>query len=234
MYIIIDKKTYKLKPFNVERRQLFVSNILSNYNGSSFDSQITSIQEEIKKVYGVQISKEKASKDFFKEFDKLIYTTVWCFLLDEDKKEIGIIENLKIEQEEKIKFIEHYSKKVKELTSLAESGGEKVDQLTIHTFIAKHLGRSVEEVAEMDEIMVIKIIKEIADFLQQERIDNINSNALAVAYANGNKSAKTQINKLQSEIKRNKSYKKYKNARPEQMKPTTNFSLDELRRLSNG
>lgn len=234
MYIVINKTTLKLKPFNTSRRQIFVNNILSNYNGNGFDNQIELIQQEIQRVYGVKISKEKAQKDFFREFGNMIIKTIWEFLKDEDKKEIGIIGNLKVGEEEKIKFIEYYSKKTKELQEYSDQSGERTDPLTIHTFIAKHLGRSVEEIAEMDEILIIRILKEIVDLMQQERVDNINLSALATAYANGNKSAKSQINKLQNEIKRNKSYKKYKNAEPEKIKETTSFSKDELRRLANG
>jgi len=233
MYIIIKGRTYRLKEFNSARRELFVQNILSNYSFGSFDNHIQKIQDEIFRLYNVKISADKAKKDFFKQFDLLINKTIWEFLKDEDKKEIGVIENLSVDEIEKIKFIEFYSDKVKELSELGQ-GGEKVDQITVHTFVAKHLGRSIEEVMEMDEMLLIELIEEITYLIKQERVDQVNLQALATAHGSGNKSAKEQIKKLSGEVKRAQTYKKMKDIKPEQLKETSNYSADELRRMLNG
>lgn len=234
MYIIIKGRTHRLKEFNAERRHLFAVNILSNYGNGSFDNHIRRLQEEIEKVYKIKISAERAKRDFFKQFDILIYKTIWEFLKDEDKKEIGIIENLEVDELEKVKFIEFYSNKVKELTDLGGEVGEKVDVLTVQTFVAKHLGRSIEEIAEMDEMLLVKLVEEIVNLLKQERIDQVNLQALAVAHAQGNKSAKNQIKKLTDEAKRVNTSKKMKDIKPEQLKETSNYSMDEMRRMLNG
>lgn len=233
MYLIIEKKTYKLKEFNTNRRELFTKNILSNYSLGSFQDHVQKIQDEIFKLYNVKISEEKAKKDFFKHFDSLIIQTIWEFLKDEDKKEIGVIENLLVHEIEKIKFIEFYCDKIKQLIKLGQ-GGEKVDQITVHTFVAKHLGRSIEEVIEMDEMLLIELIEEITYLIKQERIDNVNLQALATAHGNGNKSAKEQIKKLSNEVKREQTYKKMKDVKLEQLKEASNYSADEIRRMLHG
>lgn len=231
MYIVIKNTTYKLKEFNTERRVFFVNNILSNYGIGSFDEQMQKIQEEVKRIYGVEISKNKAAKDFFREFDKLIYQTVWEFLRDEDKKEIGVIANLVLDEDEKVKFIEFYSGKVKQLSEMGSQDGQAVDAITIQTFIAKNLGRSIEEVAEMDELLTIELLKEIGQFIKEERAEKTNIIAVATAYGNGNKSAKSQIDKINSQAKRKPSFR---NIKVEDLKESSNFSKDDFRRMLDG
>lgn len=210
---------------------MFVQNILSNYGGDGFDNNMHKIQEEVKKRYNVEISLEKCRRDFFREFDKLIYKTIWEFLKDEDKKELGIIENLEIDEMEKVKFIEFYSDKVKKLAESSRSDGQAVEAIAIHTFIAKHLGRSVEEIAQMDELTVINVLKEIIQIVKEERAEKVNTIAVATAFASGNKSAKSQITKINNEAKRSRSTK---NVKTESMVEATSFSRDEMRRLING
>lgn len=206
---------------------------MSNYGLSSFEEHAKKIQEEVFKNYGVKITKEKVTRDFFKHFDALIYQTIWDFLKDEDKKEIGVIDNLEVGEDEKIKFIEYYSAKVKKLSEMGGEDGEKVDPITIHTFVAKHLGRSIEEIQEMDEEVLINLVEEIVNLLKQERVEKVNLAAIAHAYASGNKSAKSEIKKLTNDAKRSKS-KQVRDQKTTSAQQTTDYSADDLRRLARG
>lgn len=229
MYIIINAKTYRLKELNAIRKNLFVEKILQNYNfNKDFDAFVADAQKEIFEKYQIKVSLEKIKKDFFKEYDKAIHLVIWDFLKDEDKKEIGVWQNLNIEPEEKIKFIELVCAKIREYANLIKSdNGVKTDIMTIYTYIAKTFGWHIEDIKEMDEITLLKVLEEAIDLNKKERAENVNLSALATAYAGGNKSAKSQIEKINREA--NKVKIDYKKMELTQKAP--DLSRDEIKRL---
>lgn len=229
MYIVINTKTYRLKELNAIRKNLFIEKILQNYNyNKDFDAFALDVQNELKEKYQIEISLEKIKKDFFKEYDKAIYLVIWEFIKDEDKKEIGVWQNLNIEAEQKIKFIELICAKIKEYADLANSdNGVKTDIMTIYTYVAKTFGWHIEDIIEMDELTLLKVLEEAVDLNKKERAENVNLSALATAYAGGNKSAKSQIEKINREARRVKiDYKKM-----ELTQKAPDLSRDEIKRL---
>jgi len=180
MEIVINNKTYVLKPVNADRRVLFSTCVLPFYD------------------------KETLTNEQSKEFEKNVTLVLWDFLKDEDKKEIGVKENFEIEIEELGKFINWVSEKIKEYCDFIKlnngeesSSTEKTE--TIFAFIAKQYGWTFDYIREMDEIELYKSLKEACSLANKE--NTVNIGALVGAFSAGSKQAKRKIDEMNSEAK---------------------------------
>lgn len=213
MEIIINKKTYVLKNVNNSRRNFFATHILPSYNyqKENFDKFISDIQKELAEKHKINQSIEQVKFNFFKELSKNLNRSVWTFLKDEDKKEIGVESNLNIEKEELIKFIEWVCSKIKaysDYVSGKSNDKTKEDSEAIYSFLSKSFGWTFDQIKEMDELELLKAVEQAIELKKREQVENINSAALAGAYAGGSKKAKTEIDKLNRNLSNKEGMKK--------------------------
>jgi hypothetical protein len=67
---------------------------------------------------------------------------------------------------------------------------------------------------EMDELQLLKALEEAIQLKKSEQIEQINSNALAGAYASGSKKAKNEIDKLNRKLSSDRNLKKLIKSNP--------------------
>ena len=214
MEIIINKKTYTLKPINFDRRVLFSECVLPYYNNNNM-----TIEQ-------------------YTKFEKNIYSVLWEFLKDEDKKELGIKENLNkkgvIDISELGKFINWISERIKEYCAFIkinngdnDSSTEKTE--TIFAFLSKHYGWTFDYMQEMDELDFLKALKEACELSKRESIDKVNIGALVGAFSSGSKQAKRKIDDINREARMEQKINEMKSGKIE--KAGEFLTEDQLRGL---
>lgn len=209
MELIINNTTYTLRPLNSERRALFVDKVLSYYNfkskGTDFNSFMKETKEVLLKEHNIDMSLEQVIADYFKEYTKSLYDTIWAFLIPEDKKQLKQVTKLNIAQDELQKFIETISNKIKFYSNYIKSKGNNnvtEDIHAIYSHLSRIYGWTFEEIKEMDELELVKAIENSVEIMNRENVTTINSHALVGAYASGNKKAKSQIDSMNRSLKR--------------------------------
>ena len=203
MELVVNKTTLQLKEINTERRHFFVVNVLSNYNHNeeNFDVFIEKTKQELEKTHNIKLSNEKVKEKFFTQFNEKLQTTIWLFLKEEDKKTIGTIENLDVEQDQIQKFIEFGCIKIKEYSDYVKvvSGKQtptSEDIYAIYSYLSKSYGWTFDYIKDMDELQLVKALEQAILNDKKENVNNINNQALAASYASGNKKAKSQVDSL--------------------------------------
>ena len=197
MEVVINKKTYVLKPINQYRRELFIKCVLPFYNNNEM------------------------SKEQYIAFDKNVHFMLWEFIKNEDKKEIGIQSDVQIEVSEiaKVinwinKFIEEYCKYIKENSNGEENvATEKIE--TVFAFLSKQNGWTPQEMQEMDELVLLKALKEACDLSKKNNVNEIKIGALIGAFSSGSKHAKRVIDEMNREEKFKAKIKQMKNQKVE-------------------
>jgi accessory colonization factor AcfC len=190
MELIINNIPYTLKKFNTERRAFYVQNILSQ------NKIIYSNQSD-------QASKDIAAK---KQVESII-DLVWLFLNPQDKKELKNKSLLKIESDEYAKFLKNLNKKLQEYLEYLKSENSfnesniKQDVNEIYAFLSNQYGWTFDYIEEMDELEMLKAIKEAIKIRKQNELNKINRNALIAAFGAGSKKAKKAIDDLNREAK---------------------------------
>ena len=219
MELIINKSTYTLKSVNSERRQLFVDKVLSNYNyqSASFEDFMIATKDVLEKDHNIKMSLPQVKINFFKQYGHNVLICIWSFLTPEDKKELKTIENLDISQDEIKKFIESVSAKIVEYVKFVKSNsasGSKEDLEVIYSYLSKAYGWTFDYIREMDELDLMKAIDQAIVLNKKENLDQINSQALAGAYAGGSKKAKSQIDKMNKSLVTELNIKQLKKTNP--------------------
>lgn len=232
MELIINKKTYTLKNVNSARRQFFVDHVFPHYNSSNgnLDEFFLSVQKA-----APEKTLENIRLDFFKNFAQVLDLAVWIFLTAEDKKQIGVIGNLDVKKEEFEKFINWVSAKITKYSEYvgSKSSSNKSEEVEpIFCFLAATYGWTFEQMKEMDELDLLRSVEEAINLKKKNQIEQINSNALAGAYASGSKKAKSEIDKLNRKVTTEHNFKNLKKTNPE-LKATTNFSREDLQKIMN-
>lgn len=237
MEIVINKKTYQLKNVNAPRKHFFATYILPNYNyqKNNFEEFLLEIQKELVKNHKINQSIEQIRYNFFRELSKNLNKSIWMFLDSEAKKEIGIESNLDVSKQEMIKFIEWVCEKIRKYAEYVgpqsnKSKGEDVE--VIYSFLAKEYGWSLDEMKEMDELEVLKALEQAIELKKRDQADNINSAALAGAYAGGSKKAKTEIDKINRNLVRDKGIKNLIKNNPN-LEIKNELSREQLQQLIN-
>ena len=196
MEIVINKKTYILKTLNTERRELFVKCVSPYYNNNSMDLEQ------------------------YKNFNKSVYVCLWDFLKDEDKKEIGIKDDLDVNVDELGKFINWINKKIVEYCDFIKlkSGDEnaKTEKTeTIYAFISKQFGWTFEYMQEMDELTLLKALQEACELSNKENLNKVNLGALVGAFSSGSKQAKRKIDEMNRDARLSSKVEQMKNSKIE-------------------
>ena len=210
MEIVINKKTYILKPVNQYRRELFQKFVLPFYGLGSLGK------------------KEKAT------FSSNLLFILWEFIKDEDKRQIGTIEKVKIKQVQVNKFVDwvnnaivEYNKYIQLKNQEEEGKTEKIE--TVFAFLSRQYGWTFEYMQEMDELTLLKALNEACELANKERVDKINTGALIGAFSSGSKQAKRKIDEINREAKVKDKIEAMKNAKIE--KKGEFLSEEELRNL---
>jgi len=238
MELIINKATYTLKEMNAPRRQFFVDNVLSHYNyeAKDFDSFIKLIQDELLNKYQITKSILQVKQDFFKQFSLKLHLTIWQFLNPRDKKELKTADNLDIEQVELQKFIETNCAKIKEYSEYVKtipSDGIVEDINAIYSYIASTYGWSLNDIKEMDELELLYCLEQAIILNKKKNIEDVNIQSLAGSYVSGSKKAKSQIDKMSSQLKNEILEKQLQKNNPTlQMK--NELTKEQLRQIMEG
>lgn len=235
MELILNNKTYTLRNINSERRQFFVNHILPNYQIENEDEFFSEIQKSLQTNHKIEKPLDQIKKDFFKQFGKILNQSIWMFLFPEDKKELGIVENINVSKDESVKFINWLCNFIKKYTSYVGSTSSKSkseDIETILSFVSSIYGWTFDEMKEMDELELLKAVEQAIEIKKKNQIEQINSNALAGAYASGSKKAKTEIDKLNRNLNKENQIREIKKVNPE-FKMKNELSRDQLEKLMN-
>lgn len=236
MELIINKTTYVLKPVNIERKETFIQLVLKNYNPDceNFYSFIDEVQQILEKEHNLKMTKERVKINFFKEHLNNVMFCLWQFIKDEDKKELKSINELNVEQDQIVKFIEYVSREIKKYCEyVGESkNNEKEDIYYIYSYLSNYYGWSFEVLKEMDSLELYKAIENSILITEEQSINTINSQALGSALGNGNKQAKNQLDRIQNRIKTKKFLKN--NPKFEMKKELSREQIAEFMRASNG
>ena len=193
--VIINEKTYILKTVNRHRRELFVNCILPYYK------------------------LEKLSSEQNKQLYDNCLASLWDFLKDEDKKDIGIRNHLKISDDELAKFVNYVCEKITEYSEYVKLNNGREDKPVIESeekilaFVAEKFGWTFEHMREMDELDLLKAVKEASDISKKENLNKINTEALVGAFSSGSKQAKRKIEELNREAKSEALVEKMKTAK---------------------
>ena len=206
MELIINNATYTLKHVNFERRDLFINLVLKNYNleCEDFDVFIEQVQKTLVKDHGIKLTKERVKINFFKEHEKSVLKCLWSFVQDHDKKDLKSLENISVNPNELVKFIEYVSSKIKEYCEYVtgiNNNNVKQDIYSIISFVAKNYGWSFSHILEMDNLELYKAIENAISINKDEELTKINAYALGSALAKGSKEAKTQVQKMHNRKK---------------------------------
>lgn len=241
MELVINKKTYVLRELNSSRRQFFVNYIFPfyNYSPEGLEKHFQEIQNHLSEKFKIKKSLDQVKKDFFKEFGQSLNLAIWIFLKDEDKKEIGIAQNLNVDKVEIEKLINWVSTKIKaysEHVSGSKSVNKSEDIEAIYCYLAATYGWTFEQMKEMDELQLLKSIEEAIDINRRNQVDGINSMALATAYGSGSKRAKTEIDKINKKVKTDLQMKEFKKVNPtfEMKNELTREQLQKIMDKENG
>lgn len=182
MEIVINKKTYILKPINQYRRELFSNCVLPFYNNNEM------------------------TKEQYIEFDKNIHFVLWEFLKDEDKKQIGIKEDLEAEVSQLGKFINWINKSITNYIEYIKLNSDEENAVTqkvetVFAFLSQQFGWTFEYMQEMDELTLLKALKEACELHKKDSINKVNLGALVGAFSAGNKQAKRKIDEMNREAR---------------------------------
>ena len=209
MELILNDRTYVLKNVNSERRFWVLKNILSLLEG-----------------------KVEGNIEFRLSLKKKVQEGIWLFLKPEDKKELGTVKDLKVKESTCLIFIQHVSEKIKQYCEYVkkESFGKRSncqneDLESIYAFLAKQNSWTKEYIREMDELDLLKSIKEAIKLKKRNVREKINHESLVAAFASGSKQAKRSIDKMNLDAQREEFYKKISNTK---MKSSLVFSEQEL------
>lgn len=235
MELFINNTTYTLRTLNAERRQLFVDKVLVNYNfqAKNFDEFAELVRIELEKTHNLKMTVVQVKNNFFKNHLKNIKDVIWEFLKAEDKKDIGKAENIEIEVEDAKKFIEFICEKIRiyaDYVKVNNSRAEKEDIHTIYSYLSRTYGWTFEEIKEMDELELTKAIEQAVILNKKENVDQINSVALAGAYAGGNKKAKSQIDKINKSLTTEINVRKLKRTNPE-LKMKNELTREQIQKI---
>ena len=244
MEILINNATYVLKNINAERRQRFCDTILQFYNRENPDLNafIGQVREVLLKEHKKDYSHEKVKQLFFKQYGLALLTNIWHFLQDADKTALGKIDNMDISQDAQVKFFEWVCDHIKQYSALIKSignpsGNVNVPLIDIYSYLAREYGWELDKIKEMSELDIIMAVEKSIKFKREDVVTHVNSVALATAYASGSKSAKHEVDKLNSKLKNMKINETIKN-NPDLIKPSRVLTRDELvemeRMIRNG
>ena len=181
MELVINEKTYTLKKLNAERRVFLLNYILPYYD-----------------------IKNKTDKDTLTFYNNL-KSAIWIFLKDEDKKEIGIIDNLEVDEKEYGNFINFFSQKITEYCNYVKlqsnQEGTKTEKIeSIYAYLSSIYGWTFDYIKEMDELELLKALKEAIKIQERKQVQDINKGALIGAFSSGSKKAKSEIDKINRKI----------------------------------
>lgn len=235
MDLIINGSTYTLKAVNFSRRKQFVDNVLSyyNYQSESFDSFIKETKEKLQENHNIKMTLPQVKSNFFKQYSKSVLDCIWHFLYPQDKKELKLVSNLDVPKEEITKFIENVSLKIREYSKYVKSSGadgKSEDINSIYAYIARIYGWTFDYMKDLDELTLLKAVEKAIEIQQKEYAQNINSQALAGAYAGGSKRAKTEIDKINNKIKTKVKMDNIKKINPD-MKPSNQLSREDIKKM---
>jgi hypothetical protein len=233
MELVINKRTYTLRPVNAERRTLFAEKVLSMYNFQSddLDSFIKETQKTLKEKHGQDLPFERVKSDFFKAHLFNIHSAIWAFLTPEDKKELGTVSDIDVTKEAAQQFIEWVCAKIKTYSSHVKTShkdGVSEDIHSVYSHLARVYGWSFEQIKEMDELELMKAIENSVEIMEKEQVSKINAQALAGAYVTGNKQAKTQIDSINRRVTNKSKFKQIAKVNP---KMETSISRDQIKQM---
>lgn len=236
MEIIINKKTFVLKELNSQRRKFFSDFVLPfyNYQKSQLEIHLSEIKNQLEEKFKTKKTVEQIKKDFFKEFLNALNLSLWQFIKDEDKKYIGTIKDLDLTIENYKLFIDTICFKIEEYIKFIGNTKEDVKNTnveSIYAYISNFYGWTFDQIKEMDEIQLLKSIEEAITINKRKKLEDINTNALGSAFGSGSKKAKTQIDKLQREFKKDENIKELKRNNPN-LKVKNELSIEQLKKLA--
>lgn len=205
MEIVINKRTYILKSVNTNRREAFLQFALPYYENNERTNE-----QDI-------------------QFAKNVCLSVWSFLKDEDKKEIGLKDNLGVEVSELENFISWILAKIKDYNDFVqmnsgEEGTAPEKTETIFAFVAKQFGWTFEYMQEMDELTILKALQEVCKLQKKDDLNKINIESLVGAFSAGSKQAKRKIDEINNEAK---SDERAKQMRSQKVEERGEFLSDE-------
>ena len=220
MELKINKTIYTLRNFNTERRVFFIQNVLNLHY----------------KIYSKE-TPQAEKNNLIKNQAGSIQDLVWMFLFPQEKKELRDKSLMKIEVEDYTLFLKALNEKLKEYSDYvkAEShneGGVKQDISEVYAFLSKEFSWTFEHIREMDELELLKAIKEAIRIKRTNRINQINNNVLVAAFSAGSKKAKRAIDDINNEVKQEQRIEQMKQTPAKRNSPL--MTDEELRRAVNG
>jgi glycine cleavage system H lipoate-binding protein len=219
MELKINKITFTLKNLNAERRLFFIKNILTPHA----------------KINSKDITKEEKPKLIAKQAQSII-DLVWMFLPAQDKKELKDKSLMKIEAEDFAYFLKTLDEKLKSYSDFVKNEGDNekgvITEISeVYAFLSKEFGWTFDYIKEMEEIELLKAVKQAIKIKKDRQRSVLNNNVLAGAVVAGNKKA----HKTYSDI--NKKADRERLMQQMQAQPATRstpfLSDEELRRAVN-
>ncbi len=219
MELKINKITHTLKNFNSERRVFYIKNVLSHNEAIS-----KADKKEKNKIIALQASS--------------ILDLVWMFIYPQDKKELKDKSLMKITVEDYIYFLKELNQKLIDYSNYLKhesptQDGVKQDINQVYAFLANQLGWTFEHMREMDELELVKAIKEVVRIKKASQRDLINSNVISGLVVQGDKGAQRYRKDMNREAERDERFEDMKQGTP-QKRNVKMLSPEELRRAVNG
>ncbi len=236
MEIIINNVTFTLLPLNSIRRKAFVENILSNYNYEqpSFDAFMEETRKILEEKHKIIFSLDQVKKNFLKSFNQKIIDTIWLFIHKNDKIILKTKDNIVINSDQIVNFIENYSNKVKEYVSYVKNNSnnkeESEDIIVIYSYLSKCYGWTFEQIEEMDELQLLKAIEQAIISNKTDSVNQVNLQSLSGAFVSGNKKAKSQIDKMNRDLNIEVNMKKLLKVNPN-LKAKTELTREQLQKI---
>ena len=159
---------------------------------------------------------KEIKKKYLSEYKNAVTSLIWNFIKSEDKKILKSVLNIKITEEEILKFVEKISAEIKTFSNYIKSKGKtgkNVDKCDIYSYLSRFYGWSFDKCDEMSQIELAKALENSVTLNQKENVNNMNIHALVGAYTQGSKKALAEMKKINSEVKRkniNKNSDEYK------------------------
>lgn len=206
MELFLNGTTYTLKQINAERCKLFVDCMTQFSHISDLsDESLVDVQIELVKKHNKRMKIAEIRKKYLTEYKNAVISLIWNFIKPDDKKTLKSSLNVKIADEEILKFVESVSADVKFYANYVKSKGKtgkNLDKCEIYAHLSRFYGWSFEECDEMSQIELAKALENSLSLYHKENVNEINLHALVGAYSQGSKKALAQINKMNAEAKR--------------------------------
>ena len=220
MELKINRTTYTLKNLNADRRQFFVKNVLGLHN----------------KIYSEDTPK-KEKNNLIKEQAENVLKLVWMFIDPIDKKDLKDKHLMRIESEDYSYFLKRLNQKLEEYSNYLKTEAPQEQSVSqditeVYAFLSKQFGWTFDYMKEMDELELLKAIKQAIKIQKTDQLNRINNNALVAAFGAGSKKAKRAIDDINNEAKQEKRFEQMQQSPAKRNMPL--MSSDQLKEAVNG